>query len=127
MLSLAIGTGRVLRKRRGLWPYLLAQHAACHCPILLQAPPPFWPMPPIRALSQSPSWEPMPQLLFASPRPPAGAAAFLANATDAGALTKAIVGAISSVDAYQLPDAKGYTALTCHILQITDEERQQRR
>lgn len=39
-------------------------------------------------------------------------------------LTKAIIGAIGEVDAYQLPDAKGYTALVRHLLGITDEERQ---
>ncbi len=39
-------------------------------------------------------------------------------------LTKAIIGAIGEVDSYQLPDAKGYTALIRHLLGITDEERQ---
>lgn len=39
-------------------------------------------------------------------------------------LTKAIIGAIGEVDAYQLPDAKGYTALVRHLLGITDEDRQ---
>lgn len=39
-------------------------------------------------------------------------------------LTKAIIGAIGEVDAHQLPDAKGYTALVRHLLGITDEERQ---
>ncbi len=39
-------------------------------------------------------------------------------------LTKAIIGAIGEVDAYQLPDAKGYTALIRYLLGITDEERQ---
>jgi Zn-dependent M16 (insulinase) family peptidase len=42
-------------------------------------------------------------------------------------LTRAIIGAISNVDAYQLPDAKGYTSMLRHLLNITDEERQQRR
>jgi presequence protease len=42
-------------------------------------------------------------------------------------LTKAIIGAIGEVDAYQLPDAKGYTALLRYLLGISDEERQQRR
>lgn len=30
-------------------------------------------------------------------------------------MTKSIVGVIGSVDAYQLPDAKGLTALTRHV------------
>ena len=42
-------------------------------------------------------------------------------------LTKAIIGAIGQVDAYQLPDAKGYTALTRHLLGVSDEERQRTR
>lgn len=42
-------------------------------------------------------------------------------------LTKAIIGAIGEVDAYQLPDAKGYTALVRYLLGITDEERQRTR
>jgi len=39
-------------------------------------------------------------------------------------LTKAIIGAIGEIDAYQLPDAKGYTSLARHLLGIDDEERQ---
>lgn len=42
-------------------------------------------------------------------------------------LTRAIVGAIGEVDAYQLPDAKGYTSMLRYLLQISDEERQARR
>ena len=42
-------------------------------------------------------------------------------------LTKAIIGTIGDVDAYQLPDSKGRTAFMRHILGITDAERQQRR
>lgn len=42
-------------------------------------------------------------------------------------LTKAIIGCIGDLDAYQLPDSKGYTALVRHLLKVTDEERQQRR
>lgn len=42
-------------------------------------------------------------------------------------LTKAIIGAIGEVDAYQLPDAKGYTAMLRYLLGITDEERQRTR
>ncbi len=46
---------------------------------------------------------------------------------DQDALTKAIIGTIGDIDAYQLPDAKGYTAFMRHILGVTDAERQQRR
>lgn len=46
---------------------------------------------------------------------------------DEDALTKAIIGAIGSVDAYQLPDAKGNTAMMRYFLGITDEWRQARR
>lgn len=46
---------------------------------------------------------------------------------DDDALTKAIIGAIGSVDAYMLPDAKGHTAMIRHFLGITDEWRQARR
>ena len=42
-------------------------------------------------------------------------------------LSKAIVGAIGSIDKYMLPDAKGYSDTLRHMLHITDEERQQRR
>ncbi|HMN12465.1 MAG TPA: insulinase family protein [Bellilinea sp.] len=42
-------------------------------------------------------------------------------------LTKAIIGAIGDADAYQMPDAKGHTAMLWHLLGITREERQQRR
>jgi Zn-dependent M16 (insulinase) family peptidase len=42
-------------------------------------------------------------------------------------LTKAIIGAIGELDAYQLPDAKGYTSMVRYLLGITDEERQQLR
>ncbi|KAG0494660.1 hypothetical protein HPP92_005654 [Vanilla planifolia] len=46
---------------------------------------------------------------------------------DNDALTKAIIGTIGDVDAYQLPDAKGYSSLLRHLLGITDEERERRR
>ena len=46
---------------------------------------------------------------------------------DSDALTKAIIGTIGDIDGYQLPDAKGYTALTRHVLGVTREERQRRR
>jgi Zn-dependent M16 (insulinase) family peptidase len=42
-------------------------------------------------------------------------------------VTKSIIGGISVLDAYQLPDAKGYTSMLRYILGITDELRQQRR
>ena len=40
---------------------------------------------------------------------------------------QAIIGTIGDIDSYQLPDAKGYTALMRHVLNVSDEERQQRR
>ncbi|KAJ4716340.1 presequence protease 1, chloroplastic/mitochondrial-like [Melia azedarach] len=46
---------------------------------------------------------------------------------DDDTLTKAIIGTIGDVDAYQLPDAKGYSSLLRHLLGITEEERQKRR
>ncbi|RMF03637.1 MAG: peptidase M16, partial [Chloroflexi bacterium] len=42
-------------------------------------------------------------------------------------LTKSIIGGIGALDAYQLPDAKGYTSMLRHLLNITEEDRQQRR
>ena len=42
-------------------------------------------------------------------------------------LTKAIIGAIGSMDAYQLPDAKGYSSMIRHLTGETDERRQQAR
>ena len=42
-------------------------------------------------------------------------------------LAKSIIGTMGDLDAYQLPDAKGYTALMRHLLGVKDEERQQRR
>ncbi|XVE93344.1 hypothetical protein REPUB_Repub01dG0183700 [Reevesia pubescens] len=42
-------------------------------------------------------------------------------------LTKAIIGTIGDVDAYQLPDAKGYSSLVRYLLGITEEERHRRR
>jgi Zn-dependent M16 (insulinase) family peptidase len=46
---------------------------------------------------------------------------------DSDSLTKAIIGTIGDIDSYQLPDSKGYTAFMRHVLNVTDEERQQRR
>jgi presequence protease len=40
-------------------------------------------------------------------------------------LTKNIIGAIGTLDAYQLPDAKGYTSMVRYLLNETDERRQQ--
>lgn len=39
-------------------------------------------------------------------------------------LTKSIIGAIGEIDAYQLPDAKGFTAMARFLLGITDDQRQ---
>ncbi|XP_022560713.2 presequence protease 2, chloroplastic/mitochondrial [Brassica napus] len=46
---------------------------------------------------------------------------------DEDTLTKAVIGTIGDVDSYQLPDAKGYSSLLRHLLNVTDEERQIRR
>ncbi|KAJ4839629.1 Presequence protease 1, chloroplastic/mitochondrial [Turnera subulata] len=46
---------------------------------------------------------------------------------DDDTLTKAIIGTIGDVDAYQLPDAKGYSSLLRYLLGITEEERKRRR
>ena len=42
-------------------------------------------------------------------------------------LTKAIIGAIGDLDAYQLPDAKGYTSMMRYLTGRTDEMRQKER
>jgi Zn-dependent M16 (insulinase) family peptidase len=42
-------------------------------------------------------------------------------------LTKSIIGAIGSLDAYQLPDAKGFTSMVRYLVGKSDEERQQLR
>lgn len=42
-------------------------------------------------------------------------------------LTKAIIGTMGDIDTYQLPDAKGYSALSRYLLGVTDDERQVRR
>ncbi|KAJ4838407.1 Presequence protease 1, chloroplastic/mitochondrial [Turnera subulata] len=41
-------------------------------------------------------------------------------------LTRAIIGTIRDVDAYQLPDAKGYSSLLRYLRGITEEERKRR-
>jgi hypothetical protein len=42
-------------------------------------------------------------------------------------LTKSIIGTIGDLDAYQLPDAKGYTSLVRYLIGDTDEDRQRMR
>ena len=42
-------------------------------------------------------------------------------------LVKSVIGAIGKMDAYQLPDAKGYTALTRYLMGESDDFRQQLR
>lgn len=42
-------------------------------------------------------------------------------------LTKSIIGAIGQMDAYQLPDAKGFSSLVRHLIGISETERQQTR
>lgn len=42
-------------------------------------------------------------------------------------LTRAIIGAVGKIDAYQLPDAKGYTSLTRYLTGETDERLQKYR
>jgi Zn-dependent M16 (insulinase) family peptidase len=42
-------------------------------------------------------------------------------------LTKSIIGVIGELDAYLLPDAKGWTSLTRHLIGYTEEMRQQLR
>ena len=44
-----------------------------------------------------------------------------------GEVTNSIIGGISVLDSYQLPDAKGYTSMLRHLLNVSDEDRQQRR
>ncbi len=57
-----------------------------------------------------------------------GTADFLRNIElNSDELTKSIIGAIGSLDAYQLPDAKGYTSMQRYLLGISDEERQKYR
>ncbi len=57
-----------------------------------------------------------------------GAAQYLQNLdlTDSE-LTKAIIGTIGDMDSYLLPDAKGFTAMRYYLIDLTNEERQQRR
>jgi Zn-dependent M16 (insulinase) family peptidase len=57
-----------------------------------------------------------------------GAARFLREVDlSDGELTKSIIGTIGDLDAYQLPDAKGYTSLVRYLVHETEAERQQLR
>jgi presequence protease len=42
-------------------------------------------------------------------------------------LTKAIIGAIATIDPYELPDAKGFSSMRRYLTGFTDEQRQQSR
>ncbi|WP_298820599.1 insulinase family protein [Chloroflexus sp.] len=46
-------------------------------------------------------------------------------ALDSTTIERAIIGTIGDMDAYQLPDAKGYTALVRYLTSVSDEYRQQ--
>ncbi len=53
---------------------------------------------------------------------------FLKNLTlDEDELTRALIGAIGAIDAYLLPDAKGYSDMLRWLTGMTDEKRQKRR
>lgn len=54
-----------------------------------------------------------------------GTPAFLRREIHADELVKSIIGAISSMDGYQLPDAKGYTSMIRYLTGVTDDYRQQ--
>lgn len=54
-------------------------------------------------------------------------ASFLQRGVSDDDLTKSIIGAISAIDSYQLPDAKGYTAMNRILINSSDEYRQQKR
>ena len=56
-----------------------------------------------------------------------GAAAFLRNGMGEQDLVRSIIGAIGAIDAYRLPDAKGFTSLMWELTGNTEENRQQRR
>ncbi|HMQ54298.1 MAG TPA: insulinase family protein [Anaerolineae bacterium] len=57
-----------------------------------------------------------------------GAAQFLSQLDlNQDELTKSIIGAVSQLDAYRLPDAKGYASMLRYLLKVSDEQRQQRR
>jgi len=57
-----------------------------------------------------------------------GTAAFFREMeVNADTLAKSVIGTMGDVDKYQLPDAKGFTALVRHLLGETDEMRQELR
>jgi Zn-dependent M16 (insulinase) family peptidase len=55
------------------------------------------------------------------------AAAFLRKAIDDQGLTRSVIGVIGTVDAYRLPDAKGFTSMLWELMGDTEEARQERR
>ena len=57
----------------------------------------------------------------------AAAAALAAYRPGRDEVTRAIIGAIGSLDSYQLPDAQGYTSLMRHLVGLSDELRQENR
>ncbi|MCA9947959.1 MAG: peptidase M16, partial [Anaerolineales bacterium] len=52
-------------------------------------------------------------------------ASFLQRGISEDDLSKSIIGAISMMDSYQLPDAKGYTAMSRYLVNSSDAYRQQ--
>jgi Zn-dependent M16 (insulinase) family peptidase len=56
-----------------------------------------------------------------------GAAAYLRAGVGEQDLTRSIIGVIGAIDAYRLPDAKGFASLMFELTGETDETRQQRR
>ena len=55
-------------------------------------------------------------------------AAFLKSATlDRDVVERAIIGTIGDLDRYELPDAKGFSALARHLTSVSDEDRQRLR
>ncbi|MBH23495.1 MAG: peptidase M16 [Myxococcales bacterium] len=55
----------------------------------------------------------------------AGTADFLQKLDlDEQQLSRAIIGTVGDMDSYQLPDAKGYSAMLRHLLNVQDDERQ---
>ena len=54
-----------------------------------------------------------------------GVSAFLRDhAPSQAEVERSIIGVIGSLDAYELPDAKGFTSLTRHLLGISEDYRQ---
>jgi Zn-dependent M16 (insulinase) family peptidase len=56
-----------------------------------------------------------------------GAAAYLRGGVGEQDLTRSIIGVIGAIDAYRLPDAKGFASLMFELTGESDETRQQRR